>query len=370
MNSVLGTCEHPYLQLSLKHSPFFRRTRLSLPPTFNNNRRRTQVKMASITTTTVEMGANNELLKKGIAELYDESSGIWEDIWGDHMHHGFYDPDGNANISDHRSAQIRMIEEALNVANVANSEDSSKIPKNIVDVGCGIGGSSRYLARKFGASCQGITLSPIQAQRAQALANAQGLGDKVLFQVADALQQPFPNGHFDLVWSMESGEHMPDKRKFVSELVRVAAPGATIIIVTWCHRDLSPSEESLQPEEKELLRKICDSYYLPDWCSTADYVELLKSFSLQDIKSADWSKYVAPFWPAVIRSALTWKGITSLLRAVPQRPPEWWTCLCKVVRNGCLGWKTIKGALAMPMMIEGYKKDLIKFAIITCRRPE
>lgn len=33
------------------------------------------------------------------------------------------------------------------------------------------------------------------------------------FQVADALDQPFPDGQFDLVWSMESGEHMPDKAK-------------------------------------------------------------------------------------------------------------------------------------------------------------
>ncbi|QHN96872.1 putative tocopherol O-methyltransferase [Arachis hypogaea] len=71
--------------------------------------------------------------------------------------------------------------------------------------------------------------------------------DPVSFQVADALDQPFSDGQFDLVWSMESGEHMPDKAKFVSELARVAAPGATIIIVTWCHRDLDPDEESLKP---------------------------------------------------------------------------------------------------------------------------
>ena len=36
---------------------------------------------------------------------------------------------------------------------------------------------------------------------------------QVAFQVADALDQPFPDGHFDLVWAMESGEHMPDKKK-------------------------------------------------------------------------------------------------------------------------------------------------------------
>jgi len=69
--------------------------------------------------------------------------------------------------------------------------------------------------------------------------------------------------------------------QFVGELARVAAPGGTIIIVTWCHRDLRPDEESLQQWEKDLLKKICDSFYLPEWCSTADYVKLLETMSLQ-----------------------------------------------------------------------------------------
>ncbi|XP_074583668.1 gamma-tocopherol methyltransferase, chloroplastic-like isoform X2 [Curcuma longa] len=292
------------------------------------------------------MTTTEEGLKKGIAEFYDASSGTWEDIWGDHMHHGFYDPGATAPIHDHRAAQIRMIEEALRFAGV--SDNPLKKPKKVVDVGCGIGGSSRYIAKKYGAYCQGITLSPIQVQRAQALSADEGLADKVDFQVADALNQPFPDGQFDLVWSMESGEHMPDKVKFVSELARVAAPGATIVIVTWCHRDLLPSEANLAPDETSLLNKICNAYYLPSWCSAADYVKIANSLSLEDIKTADWSDYVAPFWPAVIRSAFTWKGFTSLVRS---------------------GWKTIKGALVMPLMIQGYNKNLIKFTIITCRKP-
>ncbi|KAK6140216.1 hypothetical protein DH2020_026014 [Rehmannia glutinosa] len=296
--------------------------------------------------TAISAAAATERLQKGIAELYDEYSGVWEDTWGDHMHHGYYEPDSDVSISDHRAAQIRMIEESLRFASL--SDDSMQKPINIVDVGCGIGGSSTYLARKYGAKCQGITLSPVQARRAQELAAAQGLDDKVSFQVADALNQPFSDGEFDLALSMESGEHMPDKKKFVGELARVVAPGGTIIIVTWCHRDLSPGE-SLRPEEKDLLKKICDAFYHPPYCSTAEYVKLLESLSLEDIKAADWSEYVAPFWPAVIKSSLTWKGIISLFRS---------------------GWKTIKGALAMPLVIKGYKTGLIKYVIVAGRKPE
>lgn len=98
----------------------------------------------------------------------------------------------------------------------------------------------------------------------------------------------------------------------------------------------------------------------------------------QDIKAADWSENVAPFWPAVIKSALTWKGFTSILRSgelccakidvLLQHFGTPFSVLTHYITSS--GWKTIKAALAMPLMIEGYKKGLIKFVIITCRKPE
>ncbi|BBN03783.1 tocopherol O-methyltransferase [Marchantia polymorpha subsp. ruderalis] len=283
-------------------------------------------------------------LNEGIANFYNESSGIWEEVWGEHMHHGYYDPNSK-DAGDHKEAQIRMIEESLAWAGIPEDEENK--PRTVVDVGCGIGGSARYLARKYNANVKAITLSPIQAQRGTAITADQGLSKSVNFQVADALKQPFSDGEFDLVWSMESGEHMPDKRKFVQELARVAAPDGRILIVTWCHRDLKPAELSLSPEELELLDKICDAYYLPAWCSPSDYVRIAESIGLKDVKSADWSEYVTPFWPAVMVSALSLKGLFGLAKA---------------------GWTTIKGALAMGLMVQGYQRGLIKFALITARK--
>lgn len=76
----------------------------------------------------------------------------------------------------------------------------------------------------------------LQADRANGISQSQGMGSKVNYQVADALHQPFRDGQFDLIWSMESGEHMPDKAQFINELTRVCKPGGKILIVTWCHR--------------------------------------------------------------------------------------------------------------------------------------
>jgi len=61
----------------------------------------------------------------------------------------------------------------------------------------------------------------------------------------------------------------------------------------------------------------------------------------------DWSDLVAPFWGRVIRSALTGRGMAGLLKA---------------------GWTTLKGALVMPLMAEGFRMGTIKFNLITGKK--
>ena len=250
--------------------------------------------------------------------------------------------------TDHKQAQIDLIDEVLKWAELPPSGDEEGAPKTMVDVGCGIGGSSRHISRKYGCTANGITLSPYQANRGNELAKEQGLEDKCSFQVADALDQPFDDNSFDLVWSLESGEHMPDKEKFVNELFRVAAPGGRIIIVTWVHRDLEPGT-SLTKKEEKVLRKINRAYYLPPWCSTDDYIKLLEKNGATNIKRDDWSYVIAPFWKAVIRSSLNLKSIVGLLKS---------------------GFSTQRGAYAMFLMLKGFNMGLIKFGMITCTKPE
>ena len=89
------------------------------------------------------------------------------------MHHGYYIPEDR---TDHTQAQVDLIDEVLKWGEVESA-------KNVVDVGCGIGGSSRHIARKYNCKAQGITLSPYQANRGNELAKEQGLSDQTSFQV-------------------------------------------------------------------------------------------------------------------------------------------------------------------------------------------
>lgn len=83
----------------------------------------------------------------------------------------------------------------------------------------------------------------------------------------------------------------------------------------WCCRNLQPGESKLKDNEEALLDSICKAYYLPKWCSINDYEKLFKANGLQGIKTADWSEEVAPFWGAVIKSALSAQGFMGLFKA-------------------------------------------------------
>ncbi len=279
----------------------------------------------------------SEQLYQQIGEFYDASSELWEKIWGEHMHHGYYGRGGTYKV-ERRQAQIDLVEELLFWAGVT----SKNTPQNILDVGCGIGGSTLYLANKFGAEATGITLSPVQASRARERAITAGLEKQVEFQVTNALEMPFADNSFDLVWSLESGEHMPDKAKFLEECYRVLQPGGKLILATWCHRETSITGE-LTPDEIGHLKEIYRVYCLPYVIALSEYKAIAKSTGLRNIKSDDWSMRVAPFWDVVIDSAFNIEAVTGLVKA---------------------GWQTIQSALSLNLMSRGYSRGLIRYGLI------
>lgn len=74
-------------------------------------------------------------LNAGIASFYDESSSLWESVWGEHMHHGYYAATTNGGGVDHRRAQVEMINRVLAFADVAGNSQAEIA--DVLDVGCG-----------------------------------------------------------------------------------------------------------------------------------------------------------------------------------------------------------------------------------------
>jgi tocopherol O-methyltransferase len=280
-------------------------------------------------------------LSEKIRIFYDKSSQIWERVWGEHMHHGYYGPDGRTKVDSPREAQRVLIERLLEWSDVQQ-------PQSILDVGCGIGGSSLELADRYRAAVIGITLSPVQQERASERARQAGASERVSFDVADAMAMPFEANRFDLVWSLESGEHMPDKHRFLQECLRVLRPGGRLVLATWCHRDGGPPAPPLSAAEQRDLERIYSLYHLPGTISLPAYERIAEDLGFSRIRVADWSEAVAPFWEDVLQSALQPRVMLEVLKS---------------------GWETVLGARAIPLMVSGYRTGVSRYGLLTAVKP-
>jgi len=279
--------------------------------------------------------------KQKIGGEYNDWTEVLEHFWGEHIHHGYSGKDGKQK-KEFKQSQVEMIDQLL----LWGKADSGTI-ETALDVGCGIGGSSRHIARKFKCSVTGITLSSVQVQRATEKSIEEGLGHLVNFQVADALHMPFQDNSFDLVWALESGEHMPDKTAFILECIRVLKPNGRLIIATWCHRDTHQSQLTLT--EQNLLKKIYDAWAIPFFISIHDYRLILERFSsyLRETATDDWTDAVRNFWMDAIKQGLSFQGVFWLLRRGPK-------IFIRTLRDtyGCL------------LMHKGYHGGIVRYGLV------
>ncbi|MEL6170112.1 MAG: methyltransferase domain-containing protein [Pseudomonadota bacterium] len=100
----------------------------------------------------------------------------------------------------------------------------------VLDVGSGIGGTSRFVSDRFGANVTGVDLTPEFVETAAALTEMVGLSDKVRFLVGSALAMPVPDATFDLAILMHVGMNIEDKAALFSEVARVLAPGGIFAV--------------------------------------------------------------------------------------------------------------------------------------------
>jgi len=273
---------------------------------------------------------------------------ILEYYWGEHIHLGYYNDDDLAKgagtllghkVKDFIEAKEDFVDEMFKFSKAEKSKVTS-----VLDVGCGIGGASRRLASVCvgsGAQVTGITLSQEQAKRANDLAKSQNIPN-AKFEVMDALNMSFADNSFDLVWACESGEHMPDKKKYVSEMMRVLKPGGSLVLATWCQRETPPE---LTKVEKSQLQFLYDEWAHPYFISIQEYGRLVEACNPgAAVTLDDWTKQTIVSWRHSI-----WAGVYDPL-PVFTRPKIW--------------YKTLRDIICLERMQRAFKRKLMVYGMM------
>src|SRR5712691_2317727 len=157
--------------------------------------------------------------KQKVRDHYDRASPYYQDLWGVHLHHGYWI--GGEETKE--KAQIQLVEHLAQAAGIGPG-------CKFLDAGCGFGGSTIFLARNFEADATGITIFPVQVEMARKAAALDGV--KAKFVLMDAEEMKFDE-QFDVVWSVESISHYPQKGKFFASAAQCLKSCGTLAITDW-----------------------------------------------------------------------------------------------------------------------------------------
>ncbi|KAJ9121767.1 hypothetical protein QFC22_002389 [Naganishia vaughanmartiniae] len=262
-----------------------------------------------------------EALKARIKAHYDICSGYYLNLWGQHIHHGYWTEE-TSHLSK-EDAQVALIELLLTRAGFRGTDAPSSEKKlRILDVGCGVGGTTRYLAKNLGWEATGVTISDEQVKIAYDLSRKDAsepttngtarstgrvslgtLGGSVEFIPLDAekMGDYFAShnqlGTFDVVWISEALSHFPNKQLFFENAYKLLRSGGKLVLADWFK-----GEDLTEKQFQDDIVPIEDGMLLPPLETEAGYVKLAQAAGFQTRKDAegrdfmDISKNVARTW--------------------------------------------------------------------------
>jgi ubiquinone/menaquinone biosynthesis C-methylase UbiE len=180
---------------------------------------------------------------------------------------------------------VRGLPATEELASLVRIDDSS----SVLDAGSGLGGSSRYLAHRFGCSVTGVDLTPSYVAISELLTERTGLTDRVKFQVGNLTNLEFPAAAFDLVWTQHVVMNIRERDEVEREFHRVLKPGGALVFYDIIAADDRP-----------------DPHYPVPWSETVETSFLLtKAETVAGLVTAGFSIEV---WNDVTQATLAWFG--------------------------------------------------------------
>lgn len=265
------------------------------------------------------------IANQDIIRYYENCDIDYELVWDLNnslsMHYGYWDE----KVKNLRKAFQRENEVLAERARIKESDLA-------LDAGCGVGGSSIFLAKNIGCRVIGITLSRKQAETARQNAIKNNVDKKAIFKQMDFTKTNFKDNHFDVVWAIDSVCCCPDKEKFVQESYRILKKGGRLIMADWF------ATKKFDKDERMVMDK-----WLEGWCVNrlsrkSSFEKYLHNFKFKNISYSGINEKIMPSAKMLYIYSLLgvplWKfgrlfGLTDDMR-------------CENAKSCCLQYKTLK----------------------------
>ncbi|KAI3831851.1 hypothetical protein MKX03_022223 [Papaver bracteatum] len=207
-------------------------------------------------------------------KYYDLVTSFYEYGWGESFHFA-----NRWNGESHRESMKRY--EHFLAVNLG-----LKRGQKVLDVGCGIGGPLREIARISGTCVTGLNNNEYQITRGETLNRVAGVDSTCNFVKADFMKMPFADNTYDAAYAVEATCHAPDALGCYKEIYRVLKPGQHFAAYEWCMTD---SFVGSNQEHQKIKASIEIGNGLPDIRNTKQCLEALKLAGFEVI----WDKDLA-----------------------------------------------------------------------------
>jgi tocopherol O-methyltransferase len=230
-------------------------------------------------------------IREKVQRFYDLGSPYYYKIYGEHIHDGYYIT-GRESKAEAQENLIRFLVERAGI----------KMGARVLDVGCGVGGSSLWLAEHLGAATVGITISPVQVEIASRLARERRLNSS--FLLMDAERMSFSNS-YDVIWAVAFMSHLKNQEDFLKSATRFLNKDGKFIIFDWML-----SEEIAEPENDGYLKPVSEGMLLASLHSIRTYLRWFVKYGYRIIYSEDITPRTIKTWDdalSVVKQPAVWK---------------------------------------------------------------